>query len=85
MVLLAGRCHDLFSSLVIFGITSVLFFHTVVNVGMVIGVLPVVGIPLPLFSYGGSSVLSTMFSFGLVFGLSRRKRGGSFQNARSLR
>ena len=85
MVLLAGRCQDLFSSLVIFGITSVLFFHTIVNVGMVIGVLPVVGIPLPLFSYGGSSVLSTMFSLGLVFGLSARRRGGSFQNARSLR
>lgn len=75
MVLLAGRCSDLFSSLVIFGISSVLFFHTVVNAGMVLGVLPVVGIPLPLFSYGGSSVISTLFSFGLVIALSSRRRG----------
>lgn len=74
MMMLAVRCRDLFSSLVIVGITSVLFFHTVVNVGMVMGVLPVVGIPLPLFSYGGSSVISTMFSLGLVVGLSARSR-----------
>jgi rod shape determining protein RodA len=76
LIMVATRCRDLFSTLVVFGITSVLFFHTVVNIGMVMGVLPVVGIPLPLFSYGGSSVLSTMFSLGLVFGLSAQQRGG---------
>jgi rod shape determining protein RodA len=74
MITLAVRSRDMFSSLVIFGISAVLYFHTIVNIGMVIGVLPVVGIPLPLFSYGGSSVLSTMFSLGLVIGLSARGR-----------
>lgn len=74
MMVLASRCRDLFSSLVIVGVTSVLFFHTVVNTGMVLGILPVVGIPLPLFSYGGSSVIATMFSLGLVVGLSARGR-----------
>lgn len=74
MMVLASRCRDLFSSLVVVGVTSVLFFHTVVNTGMVMGVLPVVGIPLPLFSYGGSSVIATMFSLGLVVGLSARGR-----------
>lgn len=64
---------DLFSSLVVFGIGSLILFHTVVNIGMVIGLLPVVGIPLPLFSYGGSSVISSMFSIGIVLGVSMRR------------
>jgi rod shape determining protein RodA len=66
---------DLFSALVILGIGAMLFFHVLVNIGMVIGILPVVGIPLPLFSYGGSSVLSFMLALGLVLGLSSRKDG----------
>ncbi len=78
MLRLGGLSKDLFSSLVIFGIFSVLFFHICVNIGMVVGVLPVVGIPLPLFSYGGSSVIATLFSIGLALGLgSKRKRYGA--------
>jgi rod shape determining protein RodA len=68
-----SRSKDLFSALVAFGIGSQIFFHTVVNVGMVVGILPVVGIPLPLFSYGGSSVLSVLFSLGIVIGISIRR------------
>lgn len=68
-----SRSKDLFSALVAFGIGTQIFFHTIVNVGMVIGVLPVVGIPLPLFSYGGSSVLSVLFSLGIVAGISIRR------------
>ncbi|RIL12183.1 MAG: rod shape-determining protein RodA, partial [Proteobacteria bacterium] len=52
---------------------SLIFMHVVVNIGMVIGLLPVVGLPLPLFSYGGSSVLSVMFSLGLVIGVEMRR------------
>jgi rod shape determining protein RodA len=69
----AYRAKDLYASLMVFGITSVIFFHATVNMGMVVGLLPVVGIPLPLFSYGGSSVLSIMFAVGLVFGVSIRR------------
>lgn len=68
-----SKSKDLFSSLLAFGIGSQLFFHTIINIGMVIGILPVVGIPLPLFSYGGSSMLSVMFSLGLVLGVSMRR------------
>jgi rod shape determining protein RodA len=50
-----------------------LFFHTVINIGMVIGLLPVVGIPLPLFSHGGSSVLSAMIGIGIALGVSMRR------------
>jgi rod shape determining protein RodA len=67
------KSKEVFSTFVAFGIGSQILFHTLVNVGMVIGVLPVVGIPLPLFSYGGSSVLSVLFSLGIVLGVSLRR------------
>jgi len=67
------RSRDLFSSLMVFGIGSQIFFHAIINVGMVIGLFPVVGIPLPLFSYGGSSVLSTMLGLGLILGVGMRR------------
>ncbi len=73
IVSVIARSKELFLGMVIFGIGSQIFIHTVVNVGMVIGLLPVVGIPLPLFSYGGSSVLSCMFAIGLVLGLDMRR------------
>src|SRR6267143_5568112 len=48
------------------GIASVLLFHLVVNVGMVVGRMPVTGIPLPLMSYGGSNMLAVFMMLGLV-------------------
>jgi rod shape determining protein RodA len=48
------------------GVAALLLFHILVNVGMVIGRMPVTGIPLPLMSYGGSSVWSTFLMLGLV-------------------
>ena len=66
----AARCDNLFGVLLVFGVAASLFFHTFVNVGMVIGILPVVGIPLPLFSYGGSSFVVTMFSLALALRVS---------------
>lgn len=67
------RSRDFFSSLVVFGIATLFFFHTIVNIGMVIGVLPVVGLTLPLFSYGGSSLLVFMFALGIVLGMGMRR------------
>ena len=73
MLRIAARARDGFSTLVAFGITAQVFAHVVINIGMVIGLLPVVGIPLPLVSYGGSSMLSIMFGLGLVQGVSIRR------------
>ena len=67
------RSRDAFTALLTFGVVSKIFFHAAVNIGMVVGLLPVVGIPLPLFSYGGSSMIATMFSVGLVLGISMRR------------
>jgi len=56
IVLLAERQRSRFSRIYGYGVASVLFFHIAVNIGMTIGIAPVIGIPLPFFSYGGSSL-----------------------------
>jgi rod shape determining protein RodA len=73
MLRIASRTRDLFSCLLAFGFTVQIFAHVVINIGMVIGLMPVVGIPLPLVSYGGSSMLSILFGLGIVQGVSMRK------------
>jgi rod shape determining protein RodA len=73
MLQIVGRSRELFSGLVVLGIAAMLFIHLAVNIGMVIGLLPVVGIPLPLFSHGGSVMLSVMFSIGLILGVDMRR------------
>ena len=70
---IVNRTKDLFFTCVCFGVTTLLFIHTLVNIGMVVGLLPVVGLPLPLFSYGGSSMVSCLFSLGMVLGLDMRR------------
>jgi rod shape determining protein RodA len=73
MLRVAHRSRDLFSCLLVIGITTQIFAHLVINIGMVVGLLPVVGIPLPLVSYGGSSMLSLLFGLGIVQGVSMRR------------
>jgi len=69
----SSRAKDKFSMLVSFGIAAMFFWHVVVNVGMVIGLLPVTGVPLLIFSYGGSSTLTAMIGIGIVLGIRMRK------------
>ena len=57
---------DSFGALICFGVATMIFFQVIVNVGMNLGVLPVVGIPLPFVSYGGSSMLTNMAAIGIV-------------------
>lgn len=64
VIFLAERQRSSFSRIYGYGVASVLFFHLTVNIGMTIGLMPVIGIPLPFFSYGGSSLWSfTMLLF----------------------
>jgi rod shape determining protein RodA len=67
LVRIARRATDTFSSLVVFGILGLLFTHVFENVGMTINLMPITGIPLPFFSYGGSFVLACGISMGLCF------------------
>ena len=78
-VMLGLRARDRFCSLLIQGIGVVFFLFVAVNMGMVMGLAPVVGVPLPLVSYGGSAMLILMLAFGLVQSAHvhrPRRRGG---------
>lgn len=66
IIRIARRAVDPFSSLVAFGILGILFTHVFENVGMTINLMPITGIPLPFFSYGGSFLLATALSVGLL-------------------
>ena len=65
---------NFFESFICTGIISLLTFHVFQNIGMVIGLIPITGIPLPLMSYGGSSVMSTMIGLGLILNISLKKK-----------
>ena len=69
----AQTAADLPGSLIIMGFVAVLTFQIAVNVGMVIGLMPVTGIPLPLMSYGGSSVLFTFLALGVAMNVRMRR------------
>ncbi len=69
----AQTAADLSGSLIIMGVVAVLTFQIAVNVGMVIGFMPVTGIPLPLMSYGGSSVLFTFLALGAAMNVRMRR------------
>ncbi|MBL7212012.1 MAG: rod shape-determining protein RodA [Desulfobacteraceae bacterium] len=70
---IAMNSKDKFGSLLAVGIVAIIFWQVVINVGMVTGLLPVVGNPLVLFSYGGSSLISTMAATGLLMNISMRR------------
>lgn len=65
-LLIAIRCHNHFGRLVATGITTMFFVHVFINVGMNMGMLPVVGTPLPLLSYGGTILITIMIGFGFL-------------------
>jgi rod shape determining protein RodA len=69
----AQTAPDRAGTFVVMGVVAVLIFHILVNVGMVVGFMPVTGIPLPLMSYGGSSVLFTFLALGIVMNVRMRR------------
>lgn len=68
-MIIAARSRNQFGRLVASGITSTFFFYVFINIAMVTGLIPVVGVPLPLVSYGGTVMLTLMIGFGLVIGV----------------
>jgi len=74
LISVAYRMRDRFSSLVVIGVMSVLFFHVFINIAMTVGLLPVTGLPLPFLSYGGSFIISCFLMVGLVFNISLERR-----------
>jgi rod shape determining protein RodA len=78
LVLLSGlhislRSKDRFGAIAAFGVVALIFWHMFTNTGMVLGIMPVVGIPLPFLSYGGSSTIAVMAGIGLLLNISMRR------------
>ncbi|MEW2045392.1 putative lipid II flippase FtsW [Streptomyces sp. NPDC005476] len=67
----AGRTEDPFVRYAAGGVTTWITAQAVINIGAVLGLLPIAGVPLPLFSYGGSALLPTMFAIGLLIAFAR--------------
>jgi rod shape determining protein RodA len=69
----AATAKDRFGAVLAIGVGGLIFWHAIFNLGMVTGLLPVVGVTLPLFSYGGSSVLTVLIGIGLLMNVSMRR------------
>jgi rod shape determining protein RodA len=76
---------DLFGSLIAAGVAAMLMFQVFVNVGMTIGIMPITGVTLPLMSYGGSSVIATLLSVGLLQSIYVQARASAALKDRVLR
>ena len=62
-----------FARLAAMGLTMTLFFYVLINLMMVMGLAPVVGIPLPLISYGGSAMMTVLFALGILMSIARQR------------
>ena len=70
---ISSQAKDRFGSFIAAGIAGMLFMHLLINVGMTIGVMPVTGIPLPLVSYGGSSLWAFLWALGIVMSINSNR------------
>ncbi len=70
---IAMNARDKFGALLTVGVLCYIFWHMFINIGMVIGLLPIVGVPLPLLSYGGSGMLTTMAGMGIISSVAYRR------------
>ncbi len=71
---IASSSKDEFLSLTAIGILAVFFTHFIINIGMVVGIMPVIGLPLPYVSYGGSSLIANMIMLGIVANIYRTRK-----------
>jgi len=70
---IASRAKDILGALLAAGVIAMIGFSMVINIGMTAGIFPIVGIPLPLMSYGGSAIVTTMAALGLLLNVKRRR------------
>ena len=73
MIKIGERARDSLGVILVIGLTALLVFCLVVNIAMTVGLLPIVGIPLPLMSYGGTTMIMTLAAFGLLLNIKRRR------------
>lgn len=73
LLVVSIKSSDQYSAFVCLGVAALVFWHVIINIGMVVGVLPVVGLTLPFLSFGGSSVVTVLAGIGLALGASRKR------------
>jgi len=79
-IYIARRSKDKFGAYICVGVACMFMAHIFENIGMCIGLMPVTGIPLPFFSYGGSSMITNLMAVGLVLGVNRRRYAITFDS-----
>ena len=82
---IVANAKNLFAALIAAGAAAMLMFQVFVNVGMTVGIMPITGVTLPLMSYGGSSVLTTFLTLGLLQSIYGRAHAASATGGRVLR
>jgi rod shape determining protein RodA len=70
---IAYQSHDKFGVLLAIGIMTIFFWHIFINMGMVMGMLPIVGVPLPFMSYGGSSLITSIVGVAILTNIANKK------------
>jgi len=73
-IYIAKTAKDKAGSLIAIGITGIFLFHVLENIGMVMGLLPITGVPLPFVSYGGSSLITNFICIGLLLNISGKRQ-----------
>jgi rod shape determining protein RodA len=72
-LLIARNSKDSFGAALAIGLAGILLWPAAINIAMVLGLAPVIGVPLPLFSYGGSALISAALTIGLLLNISMRR------------
>jgi rod shape determining protein RodA len=78
LIRIARRATDPFSCIMVFGVMGMIFTHIMENIGMTIGIMPIAGIPLPLFSYGGSFMLAVSLGIGMALRAAQEGRTAGY-------
>jgi rod shape determining protein RodA len=78
LIIISTNATDDFARYIVIGITGMIFFHFVQNIGMTMGLLPITGVPLPFMSYGGSSLMTNLVAIAIVLNISARKKSYLF-------
>ncbi|MGP1931056.1 MAG: FtsW/RodA/SpoVE family cell cycle protein, partial [Arsenophonus sp. ET-DL12-MAG3] len=73
-LIIATNAQNTFGRVIVGGLILIMFVYIFVNIGMVSGILPIVGIPLPLISYGGSALIVLMAGFGIIMSIHTHKK-----------
>jgi len=81
---IAGKCENHFGRMLAGSLSLTFFVYMFVNIGMVSGLLPVVGVPLPLISYGGTSMVTLLAGFGMIMAVHMHQSPPMYQSPRGL-